>query len=506
MKKKIIFLVSIVLLAMLIGISVKINNKKQISTDDNVGFEPAIEVSGYKIKSHQRDNVYYIFVPKNVDISDLKIYFNIDINSTTSGKLDQINDTLKNNFNKNDEVIVKGKNDKQYTIKVMQSDIPSICINLDNVSLETVTKGSKEDKYSGFLQVIGANEDKYNITDKIIELKGRGNSTWEFEKKPFQIKFKESENLLGLNGSAQKWILLANHADKTLMKNQLSFDIQQQIGLSNSVQGTFIDLYINGEFLGNYTLCDKIEIGESRIDLKNPEGFISEIDVRYGNEEEYNFTSEITQTLFVIKDVVNKNEYENTCIEFEKIINKFEKLLYVENPNWTEITDIIDVESFAKYYFLTELEHDTDRFLSSTFLYKDGENDKLHIGPIWDSDLAYKAKDTNDDYNLNFIENHKDYARRENTQIKHDWYNQLYKHKEFVDLLYKTYEESIKPVYIQLIANIDKHVQSMPKSINMNTIRWEEKHGGIDTYKRELKILKDWLQDRIDYLNRRYSK
>lgn len=466
-------------------------------------FEATIDVLGYKIKSYQKNDEYYIFVPKDIDIANLEISCNINIKKTTEGKVIDNRLILCNNFDEKFEVIITEQDNQKYKLTVMQSDIPSICINLDNASLKQLNKGSKDEKYSGNLQIIGASEEQYNILEEKIELKGRGNSTWKYSKKPYQIKFENVQNILGLNGEAKKWILLANYRDSTLLKNKLSFDIQQKIGLNDSIKGTFVDLYINGEYLGNYTLCDKVEIGKSRVNLENSIGLIAEIDLRYGEEEEHNFVSEITETLFVIKDVV-EDENEKACKEFENKINEFEKVLYSPNSNWEEITKLIDIESFAKYYFLIELEHDPDRFLSSTFLYKDGENDKIHIGPIWDSDFGYKGNMTTDDFHLNFIDNHSDFYDKENKVLKQDWYNQLYKHKEFVAFLNKVYVEEISPVYNNIDKMIDDYVQSMTQSINMNNIRWNSNQEELAVYQKEIQILKEWLENRVNYFNNRY--
>jgi len=257
-----------------------------------------------------------LFVPQNVDISDLIINYNIEVKSTTNGEINKIEKTIINNFTENNEIILNSEDNINYKLKVMQSDVPSICINSDNVTLEEINGGTKDIKYKANLQVIGANQEKYNISNKTIELKGRGNSTWLYEKKPYQIKFEEEEELLGINGKAKKWILLANYLDKSLLKSNLSFDLQKQIGLSDSINGTFVDLYINGEFLGNYTLCDKIDIGKSRVNLTDANGVIAELDNAYDEVEPNKFKTKISEASFVIKESVSKEGSEEYLKRF----------------------------------------------------------------------------------------------------------------------------------------------------------------------------------------------
>lgn len=398
----------------------------------------------------------------------------------------------------------------------MQSDVASICINLDDATLAQVNAGSKEEKYAAKLQVVGASDSKYDITDKIIELKGRGNTTWAFRKKPYQIKFDKKENLLGLNGKSKKWILLANYLDRTLLKNQLIFDMQKEMGLSNSINGEFVDLYVNGEFIGNYLLCDKIDIGEPRINLTDSKGMICELDSAYGWQEQYNFKTNLSNVTFVVKESVSDEgteEYMQGMKDFENAINKLESLIYAPNPNWDEISKLIDVDSFVRYYFLIELAEDPDRFISSTFFYKDGENDVIHIGPIWDSDTALgyhnsmeAGANTSVDYTLN-MEKYRG--------SKQNWYNQLYRNKEFVALLNKTYQEDIKPVFATLTNKIDEYTDTMAKSIQMNYIRWNKvigfpaelptSHEPKSSYEGEVQYLKNWISNRVNYLNQRYN-
>jgi len=330
-KKICYFLITILICLLFIGVFKILNQetnlkneklqliKSEVITEKKVStktFLAQIKVLDYIINSILIDDVYYLFVPQNVDISDLIINYNIEVKSTTNGEINKIEKTIINNFTENNEIILNSEDNINYKLKVMQSDVPSICINSDNVTLEEINGGTKDIKYKANLQVIGANQEKYNISNKTIELKGRGNSTWLYEKKPYQIKFEEEEELLGINGKAKKWILLANYLDKSLLKSNLSFDLQKQIGLSDSINGTFVDLYINGEFLGNYTLCDKIDIGKSRVNLTDANGVIAELDNAYDEVEPNKFKTKISEASFVIKESVSKEGSEEYLKRF----------------------------------------------------------------------------------------------------------------------------------------------------------------------------------------------
>ena len=503
-----------------------------IKTISNVPFSAQVEnTKGYKIKTYLKNGVYYLFLSKDIDISKLSIKYQYgseikNVTPQNGATIDNAKKTLTYNFNKSNNISLNMKDGKSFKIKVMQSDIPSVCINLnDNVKLKTLTSGSKDKKYAASLKIAGTQNGKYDLEDSGIEIKGRGNSTWTLPKKPFQIKLSSKQNLLGMkkSGKAKKWILLANQLDRTLMKNKLIDDLQEEMGLSSdNMNGEFVDLYINGEFLGNYLLCEKVEIGENRINLTNQMGIIGEIDKAYAENEPDtpSFRTNKTKTVIGVKESYAGEELKDSKKEkkalsqFKEYINKFEDLIYQDNPNWNEIKKMIDVDSFIKYYLITELAEDPDRFISSTFIWKDGPNDVLHIGPVWDNDTAigyhvgvFAGGETNVDYNLNFLKN----RCQGETYHKTNWYEQLYRNKEFVKLINEEYQKSTKNVFLSIQDKIEDYKNNMEKSIQMNYVVWDMKHQlpTAHTYKGsyegEVNYLKKWLYNRVNYMNMRYG-
>lgn len=169
------------------------------------------------------------------------------------------------------------------------------------LSLSQINNGSKDTKYNDIIISVtdenGSVETYYNC-----ELKGRGNFTWnkkEMLKKPYQIKFQDKVDVLGM-GSAKKWVLLANYADGTLIKNKLVFDIAKSLKMPYTPESYFVNLYVNDSFIGNYLLTEKIEIGKNRVNLKDDYGILCEIDGNYGTNEELYFKTPISETVLFI--------------------------------------------------------------------------------------------------------------------------------------------------------------------------------------------------------------
>ena len=76
---------------------------------------------------------------------------------------------------------------------------PTINITLNEITLKDINGGSKETKYEGNELVLSTDEGDSQFFD--VEIKGRGNSTWGQEKKPYQIKFDQKVDLFDMGKS-----------------------------------------------------------------------------------------------------------------------------------------------------------------------------------------------------------------------------------------------------------------------------------------------------------------
>ena len=102
-------------------------------------------------------------------------------------------------------------------IEIKEVVLPELSIiSINTVNLAPIV--SKDDYINGTFEISGENEDL--VTN--LRIRGRGNTTWSFPKKPYQIKFDNKENVLGMPKD-KKWILLANYSDKTMLRNELAF-------------------------------------------------------------------------------------------------------------------------------------------------------------------------------------------------------------------------------------------------------------------------------------------
>lgn len=71
--------------------------------------------------------------------------------------------------------------------------------------------------------------------------------------------------------AAKKWIFISNAPDATLLRNALSRNLADHLGLAQSDEGVFVDLYLNGEYAGNYYVTEKVEVGKNRLPIADLE-------------------------------------------------------------------------------------------------------------------------------------------------------------------------------------------------------------------------------------------
>ena len=167
------------------------------------------------------------------------------------------------------------------TAEMFFSRLPVVYINTEN-GAEIV---SKEDYINAEL-IIQGNETYNSGTTKLYngdtEIRGRGNSTWVQPKKPYKLKLDKKTDLFGM-GKHKHWVLLANYLDESLQRNTLAYNLSGAMGMEQQAT-IFVDVVLNGDFVGNYQLCEQVRVSESRVDIFDWETFAEDCAGVIGDE------------------------------------------------------------------------------------------------------------------------------------------------------------------------------------------------------------------------------
>ncbi len=251
--------------------------------------------------------------------------------------------------------------------------------------------------------------------DLAIEyFRGRGNSTWKLDKKPYKFKLDKKADLLGM-GKDKSWVLLANRFDPTLLRNRIAMYMADKMGLEFTPKCLPVDLVINGVYQGSYSLSQNIKTGNTRIDIDKLNkdntsggaltgGYIIALDPWTANTPESMFrtNSSIRFMIDTPKYEVDENgEMEGNSAQKQYIkdyVQKTENAIFGEDfkdKDGIPYTDYMDIDSAINYWWLQEFTKNIDGFISpSTYLYKK-RNGMLYWGPIWDMDQCIKGTTIN---------------------------------------------------------------------------------------------------------------
>ena len=239
------------------------------------------------------------------------------------------------------------------------------------------------------------------IQSDTLQIRGRGNASWGFPKKPYRIKLARARHLMGMSADAKNWTLINNYGDKTLMRNLLAFDVSRRLDMAWTPEGRLVDVIFNGEYKGTYQLCDQVQVHEDRVAVTKMEktdnygdfvagGYLLELDAYASGEPKW-FTSTTYRIPITIKypDSEDITAYQEVYIKNQW--NAFERTVSSSSYNDPEIgyASMLDVPSFIKYFLVGEYSGNTDTYWSVN-VWKDRNDPRFHFGPVWDFDLAFE--------------------------------------------------------------------------------------------------------------------
>jgi hypothetical protein len=352
---------------------------------------------------------------------------------------------------------------------------------------------SKEDYVDGTVTIKGG-RDFADVPSAVMEIRGRGNSTWGLHpKKPFQMKLDDKSTFLDMP-SKKKWLFLAEYSDKTMLRNTMSFEMGYLSNLDWTPKSTFAEVYINNEYNGTYNITEKVEEGSNRVDIGD-DGFLLEIDQleRLDADDVYFYTN---QFLVAVKEP----EIEWDSEQFNYInahINEFETALFASNfaDPAQGYANYIDVESFVDWYIISEITKNVDSMFFSSIYFNVKPGEKINMGPLWDFDLSFGNVD------------YADSQFAEGFWVKDNpWYTRLFDDRAFVEKV-KTRFAYFKDNQELILDKIDAYAVKLNLAQQENDAKWNTLGRYVwpnpvvyDTYGEEITHLKAWYNQRMTWL------
>ena len=408
----------------------------------------------------------------------------------------------------------KGEGDDSQFYQI--TNLPTVVINTKGAQEVT----SKEEELSSVVYIVSEEGKKLLATEK-TGVRGRGNASWNFPKKPYRLKFDEKQQLLDAPAKAKKWTLINNYGDKTLMRNILAFELSRRFGLAYTPYCHPVDVVLNGEYRGCYQLCDQIEVNKNRVNITEMEpedvalpelsgGYLIEVDA-YASTEASHFYSTLG-TPVTIKSPDDEDIVNAQTRYITDYFNRMENAVFASNfadPE-TGYRRFLDLDSFLKHFMVGEMSGNTDTYWS-VYMTKDRESDKFFTGPVWDFDIAF-----DNDQRTYPIEAHTDYIFASKGSVASEamrrMVNRIVKEDDGArQRLLELWSEARNTKGIDetsLLEYVDKTVELLNESQKLNFLRWNilservhENPQASGSYEGEVAIVKNFIRKRLPQLD-----
>lgn len=325
-----------------------------------------------------------------------------------------------------------------------------------------------------------------------VSVKGRGNSTWNYDKKPYAIKLPAKADLLGGDKADKRWVLLANWMDRTLLRNEIAFEIARRCsGLEWTPHGEFVELYLNGRHRGNYWLGEKIKTGKARLEAD----YLIEMDTYYDAVWRFysSYGFRVNQWQYGMPIGVKEPDDDEMTQELfqtlKTLVDDVEKAIYLGTGSWQEK---IDIPSWVDWYFVHELTWNAEpNHPKSCYFYF--RNGVMYAGPVWDFDW-YTFQPGKSGLAIG----------------RSIYFEKLLEKPEFVEAL-KARWAALKPMLSDINDYIDTKADEIRESESANWAMWPCTSSYVNgdermSFDQAIKRMKNAMTERISTLDRAISE
>lgn len=392
--------------------------------------------------------------------------------------------------------------DLGYTVPEIRivTDDPSVYDVVDKINYLPAKITVKPNGYPGMAE----------LNDIAFNIRGRGNSTMSFPKKPYRLKFAKKTELSSEMKKAKNYALIANYIDNSLMRNTTAFMIASLLEMPYTNHSIPCNVYFNNRYVGSYMLTEKVGLNAGHIDdIDETQGIFLEMDSYF--DEPYKFRSECYNLPMMIKDpdfdelkdngdITSQTEYLQS---WKEDWNKAERILAGKDQG--NIWDYIDLNSLVDYLLVYNVCNNAEiSHPKSNYIHKRSRQpgEKYKFGSVWDFDWAFTYYDNGEGSGL-YNNNMFDGGRRKSTGSV--FYRALIQTPGFNEAYRQRWDYFKSTLYPQLIKQMDEYADVLEPSALENWKTWTINLVNPDPTKNNFRngydALKTWLAKRVDYLD-----
>lgn len=440
------------------------------------------------------DGNYYIFLPSYTDSAEIAIcaddIFGVTINGVRLS--DEMN-VRQFPLDTPLELTYRSfKGIQNYQITFLQSaNVGTLFLNVPERDMEYVHE-AKGNKASGTACMYDVNGQVLYKGD-LREIAGRGNYTWSLDKKPYNITLGSDADLLG-TGAADNWILLANAADSSHLRNKVAYTFASELGLAYSPACDWVDLYINGTYVGLYLLSERNEIHPQRIAIENKNSFLvsTELEKRLTDPNISYFPSRSGNVFRIRHNTLPDGEMTQVLQCVENAILAEDGVDPLTKKHYTEL---IDMDSWVRKYLVEEILGNYDGGSLSQYFYFQKSDGKVYAGPIWDMDNSMGISEWAASANA-VLAGRSHFWSQEDQPLFHA----LMQKSAFYETVLKLYQKDMLPLLERYCAQeIPAYAKRIAQAVQLDQLywQWEPSETGAE-------YIINYLQTRTDFWNKRW--
>lgn len=435
----------------------------------------------------------YVFLPAFAELSQTELKLEEGSRVSVNGQR-LVNGQTCENFQLEEtyplEYSCDGEICRSSLIFLRSAKLSSVHIRVQSGNMAYIhrEKGNEE---SGTIHIYGA-DGTASYVGNLKSISGRGNGTWTSEKKSYSLSLAGDGDLLEM-GSAQRWILLANDGDPSHLRNKLVYDYALDAGLNYSPESRWVDLYLNGEYVGLYQLCERNEIHPQRVALEESNSFLVslELEKRLAEQEIPYICTDSGRALRIHHSSLADGELKQLWQSAENAILAENGTDPITGKSWLEL---IDLDSWARKYLVEELFGNGDAGGLSQFFYCDTETGKILAGPVWDFDISMGSSGV-----WQQMQPQAFFANRERLYrgMESSWYQALWEKEAFSQRVIQLYRDEFRPLLVTYLrSTLPEYAAHIQTAAQLNRCRWNRDSAQEATAK-----IQEYMPERMAFLD-----
>jgi hypothetical protein len=218
----------------------------------------------------------------------------------------------------------------------------------------------------------------------------RGRSSVGFPKKNYKVELRTQAdadnptNLLGMGQDAD-WILDGAWADRSFMRNRLTFGLFRDASASHwAPRGRFCEVTLDAEYAGIYVLLERIKRDDDRVNLPEDDGSGSTFIVKQDDDGTLSLSIGVGNKWQLVYPNANRATATQSSA-VQAWLNRFGAALKSTNPQ--DLLALVDRAAIVDFILVEEFAKNIDAYNLSLHFVRSGGGPAWLVP--WDIDLGY---------------------------------------------------------------------------------------------------------------------